>query len=123
MGEFANSTGTACFANCAAAGELTNSAGNACLAACPIGEVANSADTACLTDNDADGTPDTLDVDDDNDGLIEIASAAELNNMRHNLAGTSYKTSSGGTDNRDWRANNGDHRLHYRNEQRLFVRL
>ena len=34
-------------------------------------------------------------VDRDHDGLIEIYSLAELHNMRHNLAGTSYKTSPG----------------------------
>ncbi len=41
-------------------------------------------------DSDNDGIVDALDVDDDNDGLIEIASYAELHNMRHNFAGTSY---------------------------------
>ena len=35
-------------------------------------------------------SPDTIDVDDDNDGLIEIATAADLNNMRYDLAGHSY---------------------------------
>ena len=34
------------------------------------------------------------DVDDDNDGLIEICNLAGLNHIRHNLAGTSYKDSS-----------------------------
>ena len=43
-------------------------------------------------DTDSDGTVDSLDVDDDNDGLIEINSLDELDNIRHNLAGTSYKT-------------------------------
>ncbi len=42
------------------------------------------------TDDDDDGTPDATDVDDDNDGLIEIATAAELDNIRHDLAGASY---------------------------------
>ncbi len=42
------------------------------------------------TDDDNDGEADTTDVDDDNDGLIEIASYAELQNMRHDLAGHSY---------------------------------
>ena len=32
-------------------------------------------------------------VDNNGNGLIEIATATELNNMRHNLAGTGYKTS------------------------------
>ena len=43
-------------------------------------------------DSDGDGTVDSLDVDDDNDGLIEINSLDDLHNIRHNLAGTSYKT-------------------------------
>ena len=34
-------------------------------------------------------------VDKDEDGLIEIATATELNNIRYNLAGTSYKTNGG----------------------------
>ena len=42
------------------------------------------------TDDDNDTEPDMTDVDDDNDGLIEIATASELNNMRWNLAGTTY---------------------------------
>ena len=57
--------------------------------------VADSANSTTITINDApdedsDGIPDPLDVDDDGDGLIEIATLAELNNVRHNLAGTSY---------------------------------
>ena len=43
-------------------------------------------------DSDGDGTVDSLDVDDDNDSLIEINSLDDLHNIRHNLAGTSYKT-------------------------------
>ena len=38
-------------------------------------------------------------VDKDENGLIEIATATELNNIRHNLAGTSYKTSGAGSGN------------------------
>ena len=45
---------------------------------------------ACDTDDDNDGALDTADVDDDNDGLIEIATSEELDNVRHNLEGTSY---------------------------------
>ena len=41
-------------------------------------------------DADNDTVADADDVDDDNDGLIEIATLAQLNNMRYNLAGTSY---------------------------------
>ena len=44
-------------------------------------------------DADNDGVSDTLDVDDDNDGLIEINTLEDLHNIRYNLAGTSYKTS------------------------------
>ena len=42
------------------------------------------------TNNDLDNAGDACDVDDDNDGLIEIATSEELNNVRHNLMGTSY---------------------------------
>ena len=61
--------------------------------------------TGCITsltedtDDDNDTELDTTDVDDDNDGLIEIATASELNNMRHNRAGTSYKSSGSAADN------------------------
>ena len=41
-------------------------------------------------DCDNDGVANDADVDDDNDGLIEIATATELDNVRHNLMGTSY---------------------------------
>ena len=41
-------------------------------------------------DDDNDNVLDGVDVDDDGDGLIEIADAAALNNIRYNLAGTSY---------------------------------
>ena len=44
-------------------------------------------------DIDNDGILNLFDVDDDNDGLIEINTLDELDNIRHNLAGTSYKTS------------------------------
>ncbi len=53
--------------------------------------------TTALTedaDDDNDGEADTTDVDDDNDGLIEIASYEELQNMKYDLAGRSYKTGS-----------------------------
>ena len=50
-------------------------------------------------DTDSDGIVDSLDVDDDNDGLIEINSLDELDNIRYNLAGTSYKTSAADPDN------------------------
>ncbi len=40
------------------------------------------------------------DIDDDNDGLIEIWTLEQLHNMRYDLAGTSYKTSSTAAPNR-----------------------
>ncbi len=49
-------------------------------------------------DGDRDGCEDAIeDIDDDNDGLIEIKDKPELNNMRHNLAGSSYRTSGSAT--------------------------
>ena len=47
------------------------------------------------TDDDDDNYSDALDVDDDGDGLIEIATAEQLNQVRHNLLGSSLKTSAG----------------------------
>ena len=46
--------------------------------------------TTCMTDTDNDNVANVEDIDDDNDGLIEINSLVELNNVRHNLVGTSY---------------------------------
>ena len=46
--------------------------------------------------SDSDNIPDRLDVDDDNDGLIEISDATGLYNIRHSLTG-SYITSNGVT--------------------------
>ena len=45
------------------------------------------------TDDDDDNYSDALDVDDDGDGLIEIATAEQLNQVRHNLLGSSLKAS------------------------------
>ena len=44
-------------------------------------------------DSDDDNIYDSNDVDDDNDGLIEIADATQFNNIRLNLRGTGYKDS------------------------------
>ena len=51
------------------------------------------------TDDDNDTIPDEADVDDDGDGLMEIATAEQLNQTRHNLLGSSFKLSPGGMDN------------------------
>ena len=48
-------------------------------------------------DADNDGELDITDVDDDNDGLIEIHSLDMLHHIRYNLAGTNYKSTSGGS--------------------------
>ena len=46
----------------------------------------------CFPDGDGDGIVDLLDIDNDNDGLIDINTLEDLNNIRHNLEGTSYRT-------------------------------
>ena len=46
-------------------------------------------------DDDGDGIANFLDVDDDGDGLIEIATAAQLDQIRYNLLGSSLNTSDG----------------------------
>ena len=54
-----------------------------------------------LRDIDGDMVPNLADVDDDNDGLIEIHTLEDLNNIRYNLAGTSYKASASDPGNTD----------------------
>ena len=49
----------------------------------------------CDDDDDGDGIDDDEDVDDDNDGLIEIHDLTMLYNMRHNLTGTRYDEEAG----------------------------
>ena len=60
--------------------------------ACPTGELnmASGDDTDPTADPDGDGCKNSEDVDEDNNGLIDIATAVDLNNMRHDLAGKSY---------------------------------
>ena len=48
-------------------------------------------------DIDGDGEPNETDVDDDNDGLIEIHNLDMFNHIRYNLAGTAYKAGSSAT--------------------------
>ena len=50
-------------------------------------------------DFDNDGVGDNADVDADGDGLIEIATAEQLNQVRYNLLGDGFKASSGGFNN------------------------
>ncbi len=51
---------------------------------------ANNDGCTDIADKDNDGIDDATDVDDDGDGLIEISTAEELNNIRHNLRGMYY---------------------------------
>ena len=56
--------------------------------------------TAFLIDiypDDGDNVPQFMDVDKDNDGLIEICDLEGLNEMRHQLDGTGYNATDGGT--------------------------
>ena len=46
-------------------------------------------------DKDSDGIPNSVDVDDDNDGLIELHNATELNNIRYDLDGSHYNDNAG----------------------------
>ena len=51
------------------------------------------------SDNDTDSVFDAMDVDADGDGLIEIHTVAQLNMMRHNLAGTALTMTANGAGN------------------------
>ena len=57
-----------------------------------------TADNACSNDIDGDGTPNDDDIDNDNNGLIEIHDLNMLNNIRWNLAGTTYDDEEADTD-------------------------
>ena len=59
-------------------------------ARCDDGYLFDSVDNTCVADADSDGIPLSDDVDDDNDGLIEIHNLNMLHNIRYNLAGTTY---------------------------------
>ena len=48
-------------------------------------------DITFFPDQDQDGITDSLDRDDDNDGLIEVATPQELNHIRYSLDGSGYK--------------------------------
>ena len=58
-------------------------------------------------DYDGDGENNFADVDADGNGLIEIATAQQLNQSRHNLLGSSFKSSAGGVGNANGCGNGG----------------
>ena len=57
--------------------------------------------TSATGDFDGDGVLNPSDVDDDNDGLIEIRTLSELNAMRYNTSGTGLKLTPTATMNRE----------------------
>ena len=59
-------------------------------------------------DYDGDGKNNFADVDADGDGLIEIATAQQLNQIRHNLRGSSFKASAGDSGDANGCGNGGD---------------
>ncbi len=60
--------------------------------------VVSTAPFAFAMDSDGDSVDDAIDVDDDGDGLIEIASLTELDHMRNNLLGTALNDGVNGDD-------------------------
>ena len=69
---------------------------------CKLSMNANkTASRVFLVDTDGDEVPDVDDVDDDNDGLIEIHDLDMFNHIQYSLAGTSYKNSDSASDNRE----------------------
>ena len=75
-------------------------AGATCTVIMNTDKSADKAFTVSTADGDKDLEPNITDVDDDNDGLIDIYDLDMFNNIRHNLAGTSYKTDSSAPDDR-----------------------
>ena len=59
-------------------------------ATCVGGYGLNTIDNTCAIDSDGDGAPDVIDVDDDNNGLIDIRTLDMLHNIHYNLQGSSY---------------------------------
>ena len=57
-------------------------------AACDVGY--GLVDNTCRPDSDGDDVPDSIDIDDDNDGLIDIHTLDMLYNISYNLRGTTY---------------------------------
>ena len=62
-----------------------------------VGDGVEARGCAKLEDCDMDGEADGTDIDDDGDGLIELANATELDAVRHQLDGTGRKLSESGT--------------------------
>ncbi len=63
---------------------------------CPTSQNSNFVSTSA-NDKDGDGCEDGVeDIDDDGDGLIEIATATELNAVRYALDGSGYRSEAGG---------------------------
>ncbi len=54
-----------------------------------------NASCSSMDDMDRDGIPSSMDIDDDNDGLIEICYLEDLDAIRYQLDGTGYTTSTG----------------------------
>ena len=81
-------------------GDDCSGAGNICNLAMTTNKTVSKlfTSTSGRTDTDMDGVGDPVDVDDDNDGLIEVHNLDMFNNIRHNADGTSYKMTSSGAD-------------------------
>ena len=75
--------------------------GATCTLSMDTNKTVTKAFTASTTDTDSDCVPDATDVDDNNNGLIEIHDLDMFNHIQYSLAGTSYKTGADATDNRD----------------------
>ena len=75
--------------------------GATCTLSMDTNKTVTKAFTASTTDTDSDCVPDATDIDNDNDGLIEVHNLDMFDHIRHNLTGTSYKTGADATDNRD----------------------
>ena len=75
--------------------------GTTCTLSMDTNKTVTKAFTASTTDTDSDCVPDATDIDNDNDGLIEVHNLDMFDHIRHNLTGTSYKTGADATDNRD----------------------
>ncbi len=88
-GSYTDVTGSA---SCTPApqGSYVDTIGAAAAASCPTGDstvtVASSSSTDCLLDTDLDGNPDTVDTDDDGDGVLDADDAFPLDATRSSAA-------------------------------------